>query len=282
MKSLIMGFCAPNGLDRPPFFHDAWLTMKLHCLGTAGYHPNRTRHTSSFFLREASILLDAGTGVFRLEEWIHANEISILLSHSHLDHVVGLTYFLDLVAITPLERIHVYGEDRKLKAIEQHLFHREIFPVLPPITWHPIDSLSSPWQLGQASVTWFPLEHPGGSVGYRLQFPEFSLAYVTDTTSRMNSDYWQAIQGVDWLIHECNFQDHQWELAEKTGHSWCSAVLENCASYGIQRLILMHINPMAVGCDPVGLAAATARLGNRAPPQIHITDDSTIIDLSSL
>lgn len=256
--------------------------MKLHCLGTAGYHPNAVRHTTSFFLREANLLLDAGTGVFRLQNLIRAPELSILLSHAHLDHVVGLTYFLDFIATTPLKKIDVYGEAEKLQALEQHLFHHAIFPVLPPIAWHPLEPLAPTWQIGQASLTWFPLEHPGGSVGYRLQFPEVSLAYVTDTTSRPDSAYWSRIQGVDWLIHECNFQDDQRDLAERTGHSWTSAVLENCHRYGIQRLILMHINPLADDRDPIGLAAATARLGNRTPAQIHLATDSSIIDLSSL
>jgi ribonuclease Z len=256
--------------------------MKLHCLGTAGYHPNDTRQTTSFFISEANLLLDAGTGVFRLDKLIRDPELSILLSHAHLDHVVGLTYFLDLVGTTPLQRIHVYGEERKLKAIQEHLFHEAIFPVLPPLVWHPIDSEPGPWQVGQTSVTWFPLQHPGGSVGYRLQLPGVSLAYVTDTTSRHDSSYWSKIQGVDWLIHECNFRDEQQELAERTGHSCISAVLENAHRNGIQRLIFMHMNPMEKGPDPMGLAAATARLGEKTPPYILLATDSTAIDLSSL
>jgi ribonuclease Z len=256
--------------------------MKLHCLGTAGYHPSAARHTSSFFLREANILLDAGTGVFRLQDLLHAPELSVLLSHAHLDHVVGLTYFLDLVATTPLKTIHVYGEARKLEAIQQHLFHEAIFPVLPPILWHSIDARQGSWQIGQSSATWFPLTHPGGSAGYRLQLPGISLAYVTDTTSHPDSEYWARIQGVDWLIHECNFPDNQRELAEKTGHSWTSAVLENAYRNGIQRLILVHINPMNPGPDPIGLAAATARLGPKTPRQIFLATDSSVLDLSSL
>lgn len=256
--------------------------MKLHCLGTAGYHPNDTRHTTSFFISQANILLDAGTGVFRLDTLLHSTEISILLSHAHLDHVVGLTYFLDLVAITPLRKIHLYGEARKLEAIQQNLFHEAIFPVLPPFVWHPIDAFQETWQIGQTRLSWFPLQHPGGSVGYRLQLQGVSLAFVTDTTSQVDSDYWSKIQGVDWLIHECNFRDDQHELAKRTGHSWVSSVLENAFLHGIQRLILMHTNPLEKGPDPVGLAEATARLGPRTPAHILLATDSTVIDLSSL
>jgi hypothetical protein len=40
--------------------------MKLHCLGTAGYHPSDNRHTACFFLPDQGIALDAGSSVFRL------------------------------------------------------------------------------------------------------------------------------------------------------------------------------------------------------------------------
>lgn len=256
--------------------------MKLHCLGTAGYHPNTHRHTSSLWLDEAGILLDAGTGVFRLEKLLAGPEISILLSHAHLDHVIGLTFFWDLVSTTPLERIHVYGEKQKIDDLRKHLFHPSLFPAPPPLIWHAIEEIEGEWKIGEAQCRWFALEHPGGSVGYRLDFPELSLAYVTDTTSQHDSNYWGEIQGVDWLIHECNFGDSEREMAERTGHSWASAVLENAYKNGIQRLILTHVNPLGNESDPIGLADATARLGPRTPAFLLLADDSSVVDLSSL
>ncbi len=256
--------------------------MKLHCLGTAGYHPSATRHTSCYFIPEASLLFDAGSGVFRLEKLLQQEEISILLSHAHLDHVFGLTFFLDFVATTPLRKIHVYGERTKLEAIQTHLFHELMFPVLPPIEWHAIEDLGSEFLLNGARCRWFPLDHPGGSVGYRIDWPGLSLAYITDTTATPQSAYWSEIQGVDWLIHECNFSDEWVDLAIKTGHSWTSAVLESVANAGIPRLILAHINPLAGEHDPVGLAQATANLPRNTPSQIVVASDSLVIDLSSL
>ena len=42
--------------------------MKILLLGTAGYHPSETRHTACVMLPEAGIVLDAGTGFFRVRE----------------------------------------------------------------------------------------------------------------------------------------------------------------------------------------------------------------------
>ncbi len=49
----------------------------------------------------------------------------------------------------------------------------------------------------------------GGSVGYRIDWPEVSLGYITDTTCQDDSEYWSYLKGVDWLIHECNFTDNE-------------------------------------------------------------------------
>jgi ribonuclease BN (tRNA processing enzyme) len=115
-----------------------------------------------------------------------------------------------------------------------------------------------------------------------LDWDDVSLAYVTDTTARPDSAYWKEIQGVDWLIHECNFSDNWIDLAVKTGHSWTSAVLESAATAGIRRLILTHINPLAGDTDPLGMSDATAKLPRRTPNQILVASDSLVVDLSSL
>lgn len=227
-------------------------------------------------------MLDAGSGLFRMESLLLQEEVSILLSHAHLDHVFGLTFFLDFVAVTPLRKIHVYGEREKIEAVQSHLFNELIFPVLPPIVWHAIEDLGPSFELNGAVCHWFPLDHPGGSVGYRIDWPHLSLAYITDTTAFPQSAYWREIQGVDWLIHECNFSDDWIDLAIKTGHSWTSAVLECAAKAKIPRLILTHVNPLAGETDPIGLANATAKLPRHTPNQIIVASDSLIIDLSSL
>jgi ribonuclease BN (tRNA processing enzyme) len=105
-------------------------------------------------------------------------------------------------------------------------------------------------------VTHFPLVHPGGCVGYRLDWPGHSLAYVTDTTAAADSAYIEAIRGVDVLLHECNFRDSEHEWAVKTGHSSTSLVAQVAARAGVGRLVLVHLNPLGDPADPVDLATA--------------------------
>ena len=49
----------------------------------------------------------------------------------------------------------------------------------------------------RADLDNFPLDHPGGSIGLRLDWPGHSMAYVTDTTATVDAQYIEAIRGVD-------------------------------------------------------------------------------------
>ena len=95
------------------------------------------------------------------------------LSHAHLDHTFGLTVLLDALFEKDVERVTVHGDAAKLAAIEQHLFAPEIFPVAPPFVSRPIEQ-GLRLACG-AQVTHFPLDHPGGSIGYRFDWKERSL-----------------------------------------------------------------------------------------------------------
>jgi ribonuclease BN (tRNA processing enzyme) len=100
------------------------------------------------------------------------------------------------------------------------------------------------------------LEHPGGSVGYRLDWPGHSLAYITDTIAAPGAKYIEMLRGVDLLIHECYFRDGMEGWASQTGHSSTSAVARVAAEAGVGRLVLVHLNPRSDADDPIGVEAA--------------------------
>ncbi|MEM7478490.1 MAG: MBL fold metallo-hydrolase, partial [Planctomycetota bacterium] len=156
--------------------------MKLHCLGTTGFHPSPTRHTACYYLPEASLILDAGTGVFRMVEHLlrePKESLTILLSHAHLDHVVGLTFMIDALAVTDLKHIRVVGATEKIDAVKQHLYNELLFPVAPSFEFETLDGLAGRMPLNGFQLDWFAMEHPGGSLGFCLQNDSAKLAYVT-------------------------------------------------------------------------------------------------------
>ena len=157
--------------------------MEVHLLGTAGYHPNNLRHTACVMIPKAGLIFDAGTGFFRVRDLIETKDLHIFLSHSHLDHCFGLSFFVDVVFEKDIENIFVYGAAEKLSAIRKHLFSEHLFPLQPNFQWIELAGQTVDVPLG-GTLKSFPLQHPGGSLGFRVDWDEHSLAYVTDTTAR--------------------------------------------------------------------------------------------------
>jgi ribonuclease Z len=234
--------------------------MNLHCLGTGGYHPSERRHTSCFFVPQWNLLLDAGTGIFRLPPLLRSKRLDIVLSHSHLDHTFGLTVLLDIVYQHPLDSIHVWVQSGKVQAIRDHLFHPEIFPAAIPVIWHPIEAGQS-FDLPDVSVCTREQDHPGGSLAFRMQDSAGrSLVYATDTTGDAGDSFAAWAHRPDLLIHECYFRDTHRELAHKTGHTYVSRMIEVANKIQPKTLLVTHVNPLEVSNDPIDMATIVSKV----------------------
>ncbi len=228
--------------------------MRLLLLGTSGYHPSDLRQTACMMLPESGVILDAGTAMYRVGRHLQTKTLDIFLTHAHLDHVVGLTYMLGVLYEKQMERVSVHGDAEKLAAVQEHVFSEFVFPVRPPFQWQALQQrVPVP---GDGFVSHFPLDHPGGSLGYRIDWPGRTLAYITDTTADLKAGYVEYVRGVDVLLHECNFSDGWEEKAKLTGHSCVTTVAKLARKAEVNRLILIHINPHTGEDDPVGLDVA--------------------------
>jgi len=244
--------------------------MQLHCLGTAGYHPSESRHTSCYFLPQSGIVLDAGTGMFRLPDRIQTDSLDILLSHSHLDHIAGLTFLLDILHQRPVDEVRVWGQADKIQAIRSHLTSPLIFPVELPVQWCAIDDHTT-IQLPACSLSWRVQNHPGNSVAYRMDWADGrSLVYATDSDGEHDDETLRWMSRADLLLHECNFHDHQKEWAIKTGHCYLGKVAEVSQATQPKRLLLTHVNPI----DELLLDPDDARFGM----PVEVVSDQQVID----
>lgn len=244
--------------------------MKLVMLGTTGYHPNDIRQTACYALPEVGVVLDAGTGMYRLRDHIATDELDIFLSHAHLDHIAGLTFLLGTLFDKNMRRVTVHAKAEKLAAVRDHLFHREVFPIAPDFELREIAPQTKIG--GGGTVTHFPLVHPGGSIGFRLDWPGRSLAYVTDTTATPESKYVDRIRNVDLLLHECYFgDDTSAEFAAQTGHSRTTPTAELAKAAGVKKLVLIHLNPLIAEVDPIGLPTAKKIFPNTMLGEDNVT-----------
>ncbi len=245
--------------------------MRIEFLGTGGFFANERRHTACIMLPEIGLVLDAGTSAFRISERLATTEIDIFLSHAHLDHVAGLTTLLVPLMTGKIKEARVHGLPGYLAAVQRHLFAEHIFPVRPAFRFVELEESIAVG--GGGVLSHLPLRsHPGGSTGFRIDWPQKSLAYITDTYT--DGSYADFVHGVDLLIHECYFPDTRAELSEKTGHSNTTPVAELARDAGVGRLVMVHIDPHRPGDDPIGIDTA-----RRICPHAEVAEDLLTIDL---
>ncbi len=100
--------------------------ISLHVLGCRGSMPisgpdfaKYGGATSSYLYmtEEEAIILDAGTGILNLPD-VGSRRLSVLISHSHIDHILGLPMFIGSLGAKELS---IYGATHEQLTIRQQL-----------------------------------------------------------------------------------------------------------------------------------------------------------------
>ncbi len=222
------------------------VTMKVSFLGTAGYHPNERAQTACVALPDQGLVLDAGTGFFRMRDKVKKGEMHILLSHFHLDHTAGLTYLYDVLwGKYDDVKVIVYGMEG-IEAVREHLFSHALFPL--HVDEHPFDfelrTIEDKFSINDIKISTKRFVHKGGVVAYRLERNGKAIVYITDTEAKLDDSAIKFASKADLLIHECYFLAHQRELAERSQHSYTTMVAEFAKRAKVKKLALFHFNPL--------------------------------------
>lgn len=226
------------------------------------------------------LIVDAGTGLRALgnklarESGGAPGEYHVLLSHVHWDHIQGLPFFSP--AYIPGTRIHVYALLTAANELDQvigGITRHEFFPL-------PLESVPAQFEfhkvepgvdfaIGGFHVTPIALNHPFGSVGYRVDGDGSAWAYVADTapfTEVLHKQHFlsgleplshedrlalggmrdalvQRLAGVDTAVYDTHFLPEEYARFPHYGHSTPDQALEICVEAGVRRLVLYHHAP---------------------------------------
>lgn len=238
-----------------------------------------------FLLRRGddALLLDAGSGVARLlepriRELLGAPaRLDIVLSHYHLDHVVGLSYLPGVARGTPLR---IFAPAPPLNDAGPEALGRLIGPPLFPVPFErwPMSVEVVPYDGEELEAGGFRCrarrqDHPGGSVGLRL---EDALAYVTDT--RADEATIPFVRGVSRLLHEVWSTDEEAAADDpgRAGHSPLSAVARIAREAGVGELLPVHHRP---GRSDDELAAMTAALEREAGLPVRLPREGSAVEI---
>ena len=243
--------------------------MNIRILGCSGSIAQGCRTTS--FLLDDDILIDAGTGVGDLALDELARIDHILLSHSHLDHVLGVPLLADSVMRRRQGRppIQVHALPETLQVLRQHLFNDLLWPDFtrlptarqPVLTLQPI-SVGERLTLGAAGrcIEVLPAAHAVPACGFMVEGPSGShWAYTGDTGP--NPALWSALAGhrIGQLVIEVAFPESEHSVAADARHHCPSTLVEEL------RALPSDVQVWLTHVKPGELEAIQADLAERLP-----------------
>jgi ribonuclease Z len=123
------------------------------------------------------------------------------------------------------------------------------------------------------------LLHPGGCIGYRVEWGGRAVAVVTDT-EHIPGELEPAIVGLiedaDLVIYDCNYTEEEMPLRKGFGHSTWQQGVKLCEAAGAHQLAIFHHDPARTDTE----LAEIERQAKRAFTGAFAARDGQIVEFS--
>lgn len=203
------------------------------------------------------LILDMGSGLKNLgKSLMHERqpnaklELHIFVSHTHWDHIMGFPFFAP--AYSPHTTLNFYSCHPHLQerlAIQQdYRFFPVSFEQMPASKKFIQLEHNSTFQLGNISIRNTPLNHPGGSFGFRIECGGKVCVYATDSEFKTphaasHQASLQLFSGADLLIFDAQYTFEEAIHKEDWGHSSALVAVELAVQAKVKNLLLFHHDP---------------------------------------
>ena len=223
------------------------------------------------------IILDAGSGIrelgLALEKEFGAAPINLtlLLTHTHWDHIQGLPFFLP--AYKAKNSIRVLGYEGARAGLATILAAQMEVPFFP-VSWRDLPGTikiqelkKMEFSIGKVRVRSRFVNHPGICAGYRLFTKEGSIAFLPDNepfeplklklaerdgthphqaraqAAVQRSKLVEFLKDTDVLILDAQYTDEKYQEHIGWGHGALSRVVSLALEARAKKLILFHHDP---------------------------------------
>jgi len=217
-------------------------------------------------------MFDCGTGARALGAKLVASaakpiSVTILLSHTHWDHIQGFPFFAPL--FVPGTRITVCGPEGSGRSL------REVLAGQMEFTYFPVDIGQLPatitfeelgegtYEIGGARIVAQYLHHPTMTLGYRVEADGAALVYACDhepfsetlwhdDPARSHAEtivhegdrrHARFMAGADMVIHDAQYTPEEFPSKKNWGHSTYEYAVGLAAAAGVCQLVLTHHDP---------------------------------------
>ncbi|MFD1327596.1 MBL fold metallo-hydrolase [Mycoplana ramosa] len=202
------------------------------------------------------LVFDAGSGIppaglaMKAE---NVDKVDLFFSHCHYDHIIGLPYFKPLYSPDCAVNIwsgHLAGVMTTCEMVCEFM--------QPP--WFPVDPKICRAHLGYrdfragdvleprpgVTVQTGNLNHPGGAIGYRIEWNGRSVAMITDTEhvpGTLDPEVLRLIENVDLFIYDCCYTDEEMEIFKGFGHSTWQQAIRLARAANAKAIAFIHHAP---------------------------------------
>ncbi|MGB3544991.1 MBL fold metallo-hydrolase [Rubrivirga sp.] len=228
-----------------------------------------------------TLVLDAGTGARGLGYALAAAaggepfDVHLALSHFHWDHLQGLPFFAPLYTPGHTVRFYAATDDEHLTGLLCGQMSEPYFPV----PFHELAAATEtirvrdgdPFEVGPMTVRPFPVNHPQGAHGYRIEVDGAVVVYATDYehgSPAHDEGLREVSRGADLLISDAQYTPDEYELRRGWGHTTWEHATDLALEAGVGRLLLFHH-------DPSHDDATLERIRDRARSRFEATDLAT-------
>jgi phosphoribosyl 1,2-cyclic phosphodiesterase len=289
--------------SRPPFvrFWGVRGSVPVPGPGTVRYGGN----TSCIELRVDGeiLILDCGTGIRGLGDELltefHGQplNLTLLITHSHWDHVQGFPFFQP--AYEARNQIRVFGFEgarEGLAGIFSGQMESPYFPIgLGQLPGHLVfeELKQMHFDVGSVPVQAAFVNHPGICVGYRINVRGRHVVYVPDHepflrkvaasgrpdgqpldveefARREDERFVDFIRGADLLILDAQYDEAEYQHHVGWGHCCVDDAIDLAVRGGVRRLFLFHHDPSHTDDKLDDMLAKARQVAARRDASLHV------------
>lgn len=221
---------------------------------------NYGSRTSCVFVSEGDnvLILDAGSGIQQFNSLnFPGKRIDILLTHLHMDHILGLGFFTPFFNSTM--EAHIWGPRIRSESLRSRLsryLSPPLFPVLLrdlpcKLIFHEIGNTD--FEINNFKITSNYVIHQGPTVGFRVTGKESVFTYIPDhepalgCCGMIKDPKWisgfDLASGTDLLYHDGQYTPEEYENKRGWGHSGIDDALLFASLAQVKKMIIAHHDP---------------------------------------
>jgi phosphoribosyl 1,2-cyclic phosphodiesterase len=211
------------------------------------------------------LIIDCGTGAHDLgahilKQKLTGNEGSILISHTHWDHIQGIPFFAPL--FVPGNKWTFYAPRGFGDTLRETLAGQMEFTYFP-VTLDAFgaqvdyrDLVEQTFDIGDVRVTTRFLNHPALTLAYKLECGGATLVYSCDhephshelgagegTVHGQDREHSEFFRDADLVIHDSQYTPAEYATKVGWGHSTPQYAVQMCRAAGVRKLALTHHDP---------------------------------------